>query len=105
MFSGKELHNLLNSLRLISPIPSPAKPKLLFTALLTPSIKDNGIGIKKEHHQRIFKIFNALGTHEKSTGVGLSIVKKVIDLYEGEIWLDSEVGKGTVFFFSLKKQS
>ena len=69
------------------------------------SIKDNGVGIEKEHHQRIFKIFNALGTHEKSTGVGLSIVKKVIDLYDGEIWLDSEVGKGTVFFFSLKKQS
>ena len=75
------------------------------TTHYTFSIKDNGIGIKKEHHQRIFKIFNALGTHEKSTGVGLSIVKKVIDLYEGEIWLDSEVGKGTVFFFSLKKQS
>jgi len=75
------------------------------TTHYTFSIKDNGIGIEKEHHQRIFKIFNALGTHEKSTGVGLSIVKKVIDLYEGEIWLDSEVGKGTVFFFSLKKQS
>ena len=75
------------------------------TTHYTFSIKDNGIGIKKEHHQRIFKIFNALGTHEKSTGVGLSIVKKVIDLYEGEIWLDSEVGKGTVFFYSLKKQS
>ena len=74
------------------------------TTHYTFSIKDNGIGIEKEHHQRIFKIFNALGTHEKSTGVGLSIVKKVIDLYEGEIWLDSEVGKGTVFFFSLKKQ-
>ncbi|WBL26377.1 PAS domain S-box protein [Zunongwangia sp. HGR-M22] len=75
------------------------------TTHYTFSIKDNGIGIEKEHHQRIFKIFNALGTHEKSTGVGLSIVKKVVDLYEGDIWLDSEVGQGTVFFFSLKKQS
>ena len=45
------------------------------TTHYTFSIKDNGIGIKKEHHDRIFKIFNALGTHEKSTGVGLSIVK------------------------------
>ncbi|WP_417886325.1 PAS domain S-box protein [Zunongwangia sp.] len=68
------------------------------------SIKDNGIGIAKEHHEKIFKIFNSLGTNEKSTGIGLSIVKKVIDLHKGTIWLDSEVGKGTIFFFSFKKE-
>ena len=67
------------------------------------SIKDNGCGIPKEHHEKIFKMFNTFGNYEKSTGIGLSIVKKVVGLYEGEIWLDSEVDKGTTFYFSLKK--
>tara|TARA_B100000678_G_scaffold48951_1_gene38721 strand:- start:40560 stop:42917 length:2358 start_codon:yes stop_codon:yes gene_type:complete len=67
------------------------------------SIKDNGIGIAKEHHERIFKIFSSLGNHEKSTGIGLSIVKKIVDLYNGKIWLESEVGIGTTFYFSIKK--
>ncbi len=67
------------------------------------SIKDNGIGIAKEHHEKIFKIFNSLGNHEKSTGIGLSIVKKIVDLYKGKIWLESEVGEGTTFYFSIKK--
>lgn len=67
------------------------------------SIKDNGVGIAKEYHEKIFKIFNTLGAFEKSTGIGLSIVKKVIELYKGEIWLESEVGMGTTFFFSIKK--
>jgi len=67
------------------------------------SLKDNGMGIPKEYHQKIFKIFNSVGNHKKSTGIGLSIVKKVIDLYKGEIWLESEVGTGTTFYFSFKK--
>lgn len=67
------------------------------------SIKDNGVGIPKEYHEKIFKIFNTLGGFEKSTGIGLSIVKKVVELYKGEIWLESEVGVGTTFFFSIKK--
>lgn len=67
------------------------------------SIKDNGIGIAQEHHERIFKIFSSLGNHEKSTGIGLSIVKKIVDLYKGKIWLESEVGIGTTFYFSIKK--
>ncbi|MDO5981077.1 PAS domain-containing sensor histidine kinase [Flavivirga spongiicola] len=68
------------------------------------SIKDNGVGIKKEYHDKIFKIFHSLNTSKKSTGVGLSIVKKIIDLYQGEIWIDSEAGKGTTFYFTLKKK-
>ena len=67
------------------------------------SIKDNGVGIPKEYHEKIFKIFNTLGGFEKSTGIGLSIVKKVVELYKGEIWLESKVGVGTTFFFSIKK--
>lgn len=67
------------------------------------SIKDNGIGIKDEHHSKIFKMFNTLSNHEKSTGIGLSIVKKVVDLYQGEVWLESKYGEGTTFYFTLKK--
>jgi len=67
------------------------------------SVKDNGIGIAKEHHEKIFNIFSTLGNNEKSTGIGLNIVKKVVGLHEGEIWLESELGQGTNFFFSIKK--
>ncbi len=67
------------------------------------SIKDNGTGIPKEYHQKIFKIFQSIGTKERSTGIGLSIVKKIVDIYNGEIWLDSKVGEGTTFYFTLKK--
>ncbi|GAA3510266.1 hypothetical protein GCM10022393_24390 [Aquimarina addita] len=69
------------------------------------SIKDNGIGIEKEYHEKVFKIFQSLGDTKNSTGIGLSIVRKIVDLYEGEIWLESELKKGTTVFFSLKKQS
>ncbi|MDG1504094.1 MAG: ATP-binding protein, partial [Flavicella sp.] len=67
------------------------------------SVKDNGIGIEKKYHNKIFKIFQSLNTHNESTGIGLSIVKKIVDLYKGEIWLESEVGVGTTFYFTLIK--
>ncbi|WP_397364616.1 PAS domain S-box protein [Olleya sp. R77988] len=67
------------------------------------SIQDNGIGIDKKFHDKIFKIFHALKKNKDSTGIGLSIVKKIVDLHEGEIWLDSEPNIGTTFYFTLKK--
>ncbi len=70
------------------------------------SVKDNGIGIDKKYHKKIFKVFETLGKHNEnkdSTGVGLSIVKKIIDLYNGKMWVESELHKGTTFFFELKK--
>ena len=67
------------------------------------SIKDNGVGIPKEYHEKIFKIFQSIGNNERSTGIGLSIVKKIIDRYEGKVWLESEIGIGTTFFFTIKK--
>ncbi|SDS21866.1 PAS domain S-box protein [Gramella sp. MAR_2010_147] len=66
------------------------------------SVKDNGIGIAPEDHDKIFKIFRSLGNNDMSSGIGLSIVKKIIELYNGKIWLESEIGKGTTFYFSLK---
>ncbi|MDO5968652.1 PAS domain S-box protein [Flavivirga aquimarina] len=67
------------------------------------SIKDNGIGIEKEYHDKIFKIFQSLNVNKESTGVGLSIVKKIVDLYQGSIWVDSVPGKETTFYFTLYK--
>lgn len=67
------------------------------------SIQDNGIGIEKRHFDKIFKIFQSLKKSEDSSGIGLSIVKKIVDIYKGEIWLESEVGLGTTFYFTIKK--
>lgn len=67
------------------------------------SVKDNGIGISEEYHHKIFKIFQSLNMHKESTGIGLSIVKKIVDLYKGDIWLESTVGEGTTFFFTIAK--
>lgn len=67
------------------------------------SVTDNGIGIEKEYHDKIFKIFQSLNKSKDSTGIGLSIVKKIVDLYGGEIWLESALGEGTTFFFTIKK--
>lgn len=67
------------------------------------SVSDNGVGIAASYHDKIFKIFETLDRKGKSTGIGLSIVKKIIELYKGEIYLESEEGKGTTFFFKLRK--
>jgi PAS domain S-box-containing protein len=67
------------------------------------SVKDNGIGIEKKYHDKIFKIFNSINQNKESTGIGLSIVKKIVDIYDGEVWLESEYNFGTTFYFTFKK--
>lgn len=71
-------------------------------------IKDNGIGIDQEYTERIFAIFQRLHTSEKfggGTGIGLALVKKIIDYYGGSIELDSVEGEGSTFYFSLPKKA
>lgn len=66
-------------------------------------IRDNGKGIEKKFLNKIFKAFFKLGNKESSVGIGLSIVKKIVELYEGKIWVLSKLEQGTTIYFTLKK--
>jgi len=67
------------------------------------AIEDNGTGISKKYYDKIFQVFQTLDSSKESTGVGLSIVKKIVELYEGKIWVESQENIGTTFYFTLKK--
>ncbi|WP_445453756.1 sensor histidine kinase [Flavobacterium sp. 25HG05S-40] len=66
-------------------------------------IKDNGIGIAEKYQGKIFDVFSKLHSNDPSSGIGLSIVKKIIDIYHGKIWLQSQENIGTTFYFTLPK--
>ena len=67
------------------------------------SVKDNGVGIAKEHYEKVFNTFQSYTKSEHSTGLGLAIVKKIIEAYNGQIWIESELGEGSTFFVKLNK--
>lgn len=69
------------------------------------SVADNGPGIEARHFERIFQLFQTLNSRDRfeSTGVGLAIVKKIVDMYGGRVWVDSILGRGSTFSFSLPK--
>jgi len=70
------------------------------------SVADNGPGIESKYFPKIFKLFQTLNRRDEleATGAGLAIAKKVMDIYNGAIWVESEPGKGSTFFFALPKQ-
>lgn len=64
-------------------------------------VRDNGMGIHPQFHENIFGLFNKLDIHSEGTGVGLALVKRIIETHGGRIWVESEPGRGTTFFFTL----
>jgi PAS domain S-box-containing protein len=64
-------------------------------------VRDNGIGIDSQYHERIFGLFNRLDPSIDGTGIGLTLVKRIIETHGGRIWLNSKIGEGTTFYFTL----
>jgi len=70
------------------------------------SVTDNGPGIEEKYFEKIFQLFQTLSPRDEveSTGVGLTVAKKIVELYGGKIWVQSKVGQGSTFLFTLPKQ-
>jgi signal transduction histidine kinase len=65
-------------------------------------VRDNGMGIAPEYHERVFGLFNKLDATSEGTGIGLALVKRIIEVHGGRIWVESELGSGSTFYFTLQ---
>lgn len=68
-------------------------------------VKDNGVGIPDKYQSKVFDIFFKLENTNSSSGIGLSIVKKIVEFYDGTIWLESQLEGGTTFYFTMAKHN
>src|SRR5258706_8434096 len=66
-------------------------------------VRDNGVGIAPEYHNKVFGLFDKLDAKSDGTGIGLALVKRIVEGHGGTIWVESEIGKGATFFFTLEK--
>ena len=64
-------------------------------------VRDNGVGIEPKYHERIFGLFNRLDPSIEGTGIGLTLIKRIIEIHGGRIWVESELGRGATFLFTL----
>lgn len=64
-------------------------------------VKDNGIGIDKSQHEKVFRLFHKVNTRSKGTGAGLAIVERIIEVHGGRVWVESEKGSGCAICFTL----
>ncbi len=67
-------------------------------------VRDNGIGIDPQYHDKIFGLFNKLDPQSEGTGIGLALVKAIVEVHGGSIWIESELGAGTTFYFTLAQK-
>lgn len=89
-FMGNQPHPLIR----IGAIADSKQPITFF-------VQDNGIGIEPQYIDRIFGLFNKLDPHSSGSGIGLTLVKRIIEVHGGKIWVESETGKGSTFYFTL----
>ncbi|MEP6894922.1 MAG: ATP-binding protein, partial [Chloroflexota bacterium] len=66
-------------------------------------VSDNGVGVEPEYHERVFGLFNKLDVNTEGTGIGLALVKRIVEVHGGKIWIESDgQGHGTIFYFTLQ---
>jgi PAS domain S-box-containing protein len=101
------LQNLIqNSIKFSTEPPRIYISSALDTDHYTFSIKDEGIGIESQYFEKIFQIFQRLMPKDQyeGIGIGLAICKRIVERHNGEIWLESELGKGSTFYFTIPKR-
>ena len=80
-------------------VPKAGSPPIFF-------VRDNGMGIDRRYHRKIFGLFERLETGEEGTGIGLAVAKRIVELRGGRIWVESEgEGRGSTFCFTLGQES
>jgi light-regulated signal transduction histidine kinase (bacteriophytochrome) len=112
MADGSQMHQVMQNLISNSlKFHGPERPLLHISAKegareWTFSVKDNGIGLNPEYEEKIFQMFQRLHSQDQypGTGVGLAIVKKIVERHGGRIWVESEEGRGATFFFTIPKE-
>ncbi len=73
---------------------------------LTCYIQDNGVGLDRRYHEKVFELFERLDQHIEGTGVGLALVRRIVEMHGGRTWVESEgEGKGSTFYFTLPSKS
>ena len=68
-------------------------------------VQDNGVGLDRRYHEKVFELFERLDQHIEGTGVGLALVRRIVEVHGGRTWVESAVGKGATFYFTLPNEA